>query len=1539
MEAGISALYAQLRDLSLFANESAQYDLYRTLEDNKTRLLSLFNFGPRDAREKQLVESGMLVTSACWKFADALSGRIPIPVGEPLLVNDEFKRAAIALSEQLNVSELYCAKTLHFIMAQYPNADAAARIDRAVVRYHDERWKTARSLLIIFQADGDNVLHKFRQEVIGTTLDLAAGKRGHFAEKVLLEIDQVAQTISQVSAALTNATTVAAANKLAHATLSLRIERLREERRLLGYLLYSIAVSSGLSGIELTRVLDWLAGHPHEEVTPYILAATLLALEAVNVSEGPFVETASRGPFAETMAWKVPQLKATLLLQWSLIQRRIPNPREDAVERAVWSAVLGGAFDYMRALVVSVPDSKSPDTIFVDSEFRHDVLRALERTLVSTITHMSPVLRRIKHKQEDVSIANARNGHNNNAEPEPERQDIAALFELIGQLYSALPDNSAIAFWVVNPEDGPAAGRLSAFVRWAADSRDPAALQAAFVMVAGISRGRECAEYSFNFLASSGADGGAMLSWVHLFHALEQFHVNSTGAGWRPAQQEVFLLISFLKILRTVALHSPGARQALHTHPQFRMLQAMLVLVPAHVPLELKSALLDAVAAFCLPGGSSAVEICRTVWSTMDRVGVIRGVEREFESVETPGHVYPSTGALVRLLGTLLHTPKQLGLLDANTAAATQTIPETLNIFPYTNFIIDGVLLRIAMLGYANPVEKWMLMDGCLAYIERGLAAFDPATLLISVTTPQQLAAALQHPGVDILGRMLHDTSLRSFILAFVDESANVHLRPASRDGATAFDNGVVRALRIVLRTLEIQQSFLDDVLPIAAQHSITISGVKHGGANLGPLDEALVLNERAVVQISLYATRLGVDSTETKTAGEMTLLAVQILSHLAQSPAFRHGVVDRLSLILQRSDESLVVSDGFVRLLKEEDRFDLGVGDDALAPRIGAGAVDAVEGAEDIDIVPAIKAAVLDLLLKGTAPGARAPNIAHFLLGYTPSAGATGEASLQDPSAVDSRLACVHVILAVLEEGIPRLDGRRGRREEDYAAPLHAQLPALAEKFYRLIHQLCSHEWTASSTIRYLRTREDFFARQLAALPARLPVGAPAEGDGIIAFEDGTSIRTGARRAGAFIRLHANILELVALEIHVLIEEGQHQRATRLLKLVFGTITDSNYDDDDNGIHVDFLQPFVMDSGSLTRIVEYLHGLALQWVDDTTPEQIGVTQLTMYDPAQFESCIRPDEVGCEVYDVQSLLSVLGQAAVRHGAALSAAARDVLKAETRFVLESAAVDNRKRAIAHARSLGFAAWSKVVAVALAKGRNATSEGALFELLHAVPPALRRMEVGVSAESLAESLVALVSRLRTNRNQQVLLQAATGAHADDAMAAGALPIERLLALFRSLVECVLVSGTPGVVRGNVYSALVGYLQLIDAEKELAAKRQDEALNGGTNQMDDFANGRSELESGTLSIVNAFVDRLVPTVCKDATDGAEVWKTVAFTLLDALVRLSRTEKRHAVLQSLAKSGYLSNFIVDLKRSEEDLFRVIGTDPGLCRPEDSCF
>ncbi|VDB86726.1 unnamed protein product [Peniophora sp. CBMAI 1063] len=73
---------------------------------------------------------------------------------------------------------------------------------------------------------------------------------------------------------------------------------------------------------------------------------------------------------------------------------------------------------------------------------------------------------------------------------------------------------------------------------------------------------------------------------------------------------------------------------------------------------------------------------------------------------------------------------------------------------------------------------------------------------------------------------------------------------------------------------------------------------------------------------------------------------------------------------------------------------------------------------------------------------------------------------------------------LAMLVESSVEIGvGKRRGREM-----LLVSQPEIAEKMYGVVLNLCTHACTSDSVTRYLRTHEDFFARQLAALPPRVP-------------------------------------------------------------------------------------------------------------------------------------------------------------------------------------------------------------------------------------------------------------------------------------------------------------------------------------------------------------------------------------------------------------------------------------------------------------------
>ena len=68
----------------------------------------------------------------------------------------------------------------------------------------------------------------------------------------------------------------------------------------------------------------------------------------------------------------------------------------------------------------------------------------------------------------------------------------------------------------------------------------------------------------------------------------------------------------------------------------------------------------------------------------------------------------------------------------------------------------------------------------------------------------------------------------------------------------------------------------------------------------------------------------------------------------------------------------------------------------------------------------------------------------------------------------------------------------------------------------------------------------------------------------------------------------------------------------------------------------------------------------------------------------------------------------------------------------------------------------------------------------------------------------------------------------------------------------------------------------------------------------------------------------------VSRDAIDGTDVWKTVAFMLLDSLVRLSQYERQPAVITAMSRTGFTRGFVHGIKETDLQLQAVLKPDPG---------
>jgi len=160
--------------------------------------------------------------------------------------------------------------------------------------------------------------------------------------------------------------------------------------------------------------------------------------------------------------------------------------------------------------------------------------------------------------------------------------------------------------------------------------------------------------------------------------------------------------------------------------------------------------------------------------------------------------------------------------------------------------------------------------------------------------------------------------------------------------------------------------------------------------------------------------------------------------------------------------------------------------------------------------------------------------------------------------------------------------------------------------------------------------------------------------------------------------------------------------------------------------------------------------------------------------------------------------------------------------------------------------------------------------------------------------------------------------------------------------NILKGILDSNRMELVRGNLYAALVNFIHLItssDGIPDFSSLVMSTSFSGSLNHsrslipLSSIRNKSSTpaLFSGTLNSMRDVIDPLVVVVARDAIDGTEVWKTIAFILLDALVQLGEQGKQSIIITALSKDGILSNFVEDLKESDEKLQSILKPEPGM--------
>ncbi|KAI8926417.1 nucleoporin Nup186/Nup192/Nup205 [Entophlyctis helioformis] len=976
------------------------------------------------------------------------------------------------------------------------------------------------------------------------------------------------------------------------------------------------------------------------------------------------------------------------------------------------------------------------------------------------------------------------------------------------------------------------------------------------------------------------------------------------------------------------------------------------------------------------------------------------GIAYDLHEIETSMQTYPETRAFLALLEALLSNPQSTMLTSVyeNLGA-----PERLGgVRPYIRFVMDDVLLRTADRPFANPDERWKVTGSCLKILELAVQLFDMSELQLSrdsdlaagpgkvqssmpisgsaasaastrmgsvqAAGPQASIALVParaparalalHPGFEVLSRVLEGSRF-SVGLFHILSLCIAHL-DAMDDASTAslLNWCIASALRIFHGILSNQRAFLELLAP--ALVDLRDNALLGLPISMVGLDQLLAYNKRTIVEIALLVSNPDASICRASIDILAILSTSSVFTAVDGAPGSAHGRPNRLVSILEASEESNVILQGYVDLLDIEvdEEEDLADGDMVELPD------SSLEMPGNRQTAPrkSIRCAILDMLISNLTHQAT-PNLAHFLLGFDCHQDiATTE--LRDPAAPDARRNCLHAILSLLSRDVPRISHSQGdqqhhdgyQMDDDLdspadsdaldrdSRPLSVTHPLLSEKCFRLIFLLCSDRTTGTPTMRYLRTREDFFLRQIVALN---PAAARSSGDRL------------PSPPVLVARLHqqAWLMRTITLELHMTAISGQRTHNLRLMNHLMGL-----NDGMDGATHSrstggqQFGMEMGLDMAAYNQHVEYEQSLAkamdlLKMMDFSEPARQDQGSSQLMQAFALHEFVRVDERGVDQYDVRAIyLGLIAQ--VHHaerqmgrgrgggssnglagmgGSSGAVMDRDMVNrlTETLFSL------NEVHRLASARFEIAMAWGQLIRTAVIEcfdtALHELRQLRLFELLDSLLQKLSKGDASMPiGKALSEVVTGLMARIQQDSRTQTIFEQT------------ALSIDRSKldswqqAILRGLLDGMLVPGTSLAMRGNYYAALITYIQYICPQRNLkdgsSRTAADDGALGASDGRSDAINRINGLLA-SMTIIHTYGDRLIEVICRDASDGELVWQTVAFSTLASLCGLCNLEssvrgtRSNHIIDFLVRRNFLGHFVQTLKTVDDVNLRSLLT------------
>lgn len=892
-------------------------------------------------------------------------------------------------------------------------------------------------------------------------------------------------------------------------------------------------------------------------------------------------------------------------------------------------ALKDGAFDFLLAVVLDVKTTEwqdlfqnklrswaqkrtptlPPDTVPFSSKLKGRMMAKMEMFVDAFISNMPDVLRKLKIEEDE---------QRQTSQHQQQDIDLERFLLLIAYSYEGRPE-AADAFWA-DPESN-----LAGFLQWAS-RRTTTPLQTTFCeMLQCLSDDSESATYAHEFLLDEGHQlrRPSSITWAHILKELEFYVGNAkskpTGAqtvapralkfdGDRTEDEAEVLMMqeAYLRLIAKLASQSEACRLYLLQLQDDRLVVLLMQAISSPVGHQIRAYAFRALSGLmarkslsqnygmwasvesCFTGSFlSADMIARSQSSTAGLPNRSALMEALFQEISPD---FEDTNSFIQFLTVLTSLPDEASPLNdalpysEDLGASNRTRP---GIEPYIDFIL-GHIFSMRIPESRDITQQRILRFHCLDFALVCLDSFNENLIVFSNESNVHVDSAMQtkdletYVGLHPFSRALEWMFDSKFMKGILDT-----IRQNSSDiGKAAPDSplilGVLRAIELLSRALDLQATYLDLVRPLVkpqnrAQSRSSFTPTSNGA--FASIEDGLMTSITLVSDLGRYCD-IGHPG--------LTTASLKLLEKISTSPriisAWQSGPLGRTHrnkaiVALEEHGDVQAIAAAFISEFTST--------------------LDFRREADSPDYQ--IKICILDFLYSCLKANPDRPTIAHLLLGFHCSANTL---DVEPGSSFDQRSALFHSLLPIVVEVSTMEEG-----------VMKQWLVGLKYKVMRILKFLWSSPLSSSLVLGELRENDFLFSVLLQGLVTQQsPVwdGQEAAGPDFLASP-------AAQGFVDYLSIRAMALEYIAHELCSVTQGQMPALKRRIFDALGGQIVIEN-----------------MESIAVPSVFEFHDSLPQEEQFAAPPPQ-----LVTFSDLDLSACLEQDDASNQIYNLDKVQQVL----------------------------------------------------------------------------------------------------------------------------------------------------------------------------------------------------------------------------------------------------------------------------------------------------------